>query len=68
MNGEMAFTITMTDSSFSVITDFWYMLENSSTDFSANDFVDIIKQIATGEENGKAKIIITDEYEDENDE
>ena len=68
MNGEMAFTITMTEKEESVITDFWYMLENSSTDFSANDFCDIIKQIATGEENGKAKIIITDQYEDENDE
>lgn len=61
----MAFTITMTEEEASVIADFWYMLENSSTDFSANDFVDIIKQIATGEENGKAKIIITDEYEED---
>lgn len=68
MNGEMAFTITMTEEEASVIADFWDMLDNSSTEFTANDFVDIIKQIATGEENGKAKIIITDEYEDENDE
>lgn len=68
MNGKMAFTITMTEEEASVIADFWDMLDNSSTEFTANDFVDIIKQIATGEENDKAKIIITDEYEDENDE
>lgn len=61
----MAFTITMTEEEASVIADFWDMLDNSSTEFKANDFVDIIKQIATGEENDKVEIIIVDECEDE---
>lgn len=61
----MAFTITMTEEEASVIADFWDMLENSSTDFTANACVDIMKQIATGEENGNVEIIIVDEREDE---
>ena len=65
MNVKMAFTITMTEEEASVIADFWDMLDNSSTEFTANDFVDIIKQIATGEENDKVEIIIVDEREDE---
>lgn len=65
MNGEMAFTITMTGEEASVIADFWDMLENSSTDFTANACVDIMKQIAAGEGNGNVKIIITDEYEED---
>ena len=65
MNGKMAFTITMTEEEASVIADFWDILDNSSIEFTANDFVDIIKQIATGEENDKVDIIIVDECEDE---
>ena len=65
MNGKMAFTITMTEEEASVIADFWDILDNSSTEFTANDFVDIIKQIATGEVNDILEIIIVDECEDE---